>query len=308
MPTRAGETELDSGSGPPGGESRRARSGLRPDFNVCLFNGKGKEEMRRGFLVILLILSLCWFLGCAEVDGEAGIVPRDKPCAYVLTPDLPPAVPGIVQDTTVDIFVSSDPRCYTEACEKSGDCNTQCVRVDPMHAQIFYHPNYKRGVSAKEAGYTPGLPREARWHVQCAANPTCLKEDSREECVAARRCLNERLAVRIRPAKKTPEQKAAAFAKAGFSRRMTEAAKACAEKTPRGSLFNPEGDGEFLIPGPNNMIFSGPPIDPDFDKNGCPGAEEGDGAMMEWYYDVELLRGDKVIMRLDPEIWVTKED
>jgi hypothetical protein len=260
--------------------------------------------IRHGTLVACLIVSLGLFMGCCAVNGGEGAANSSEEEVYILTHKLPPAQPGIVQDVTIDIFVSADRECYRKGCEEMGDCNTQCVKVEPSHAQIFYHPGYRRGVSPARGGYSPGLAREARWHVQCVGNRSCLDDESNEECVAASECLNEEYTVRIKPAWKTPEQKSAGLKNSGFSSYMIEAAHACARKNSPATLFSPETEGEFSIPMPNNIIFSGPPIKPNFDRDGCGGTKAHKARMLEWYYDVELLRGGKVIMRLDPELWV----
>ena len=189
----------------------------------------------------------------------------------------------------VEITLDLSRSCLQETCGPTGDCNADCARVSPMFAKVFWASPAASG----EVGDS-SRAREVQWTVRCYTQPIgrSCEDSPYEECITRSPCLEEGDVVRI-VASSDPEAKQVLMNQL-YPTMAAQHGYGATPDVARPSLF---GRQSWEIEAPHNAIRSGLPVSPDF---------SGDG-LLEWFYDVELVRDGEVVLRLDPEIWIEEE-
>lgn len=274
-----------------------------------------EDQKLRKILFLLTIASCVSFLGgCAH---HASAEPDRPPTASGGGEDCQPAQAGVStfsENRVVEIRLA--PRCARQAeqsCEGGKECNTDCIFVTPVHAKLFYNPEYDLKYlenPPRRPSYRPGLARQVQWVVSCysaqdgSPDASC-ESDPNVDCVT-RACPEELLdAVVIKP---TPEDQTAAKSEQMKERWANGKSYSKSRYARKPSISKHSGlfrgvDGErFVIKSPFNRVSSGLPRAPDFE------GEPGDlPRRLEWFYDVEVVKDGKVIIRKDPEIWIEED-
>ncbi len=220
-------------------------------------------------------------------------------------------VPSYTETRVVEIRIA--PRCAKGGCREGEECNTECIYVTPVHAKLFYNPEYEirfLNTPPDNPSYRPGLARQVQWVVRCysaqdgSPNASC-ESDPNVDCVT-RACPQELLdavVIRPTPADKTKEKRAAM--KERFSNGASYSSSRYARRpsiSKKEMLFKGVDGEKFVIKAPFNSVYGGLPQEPDF--AGEPGSLP---RRLEWFYDVEVIRDGKVIIRKDPEIWIEED-